>query len=113
MKKLSLLVAITVIHAFLTLHSFGVLFGLGHMHPDDRPQVTQAVWTTVMLVTWQPLLLVTHDHIRHNGKRLFDSYPYPFVFVNSIAAVGLGYMAMRGVKKVKNRRGAGNAQQVN
>jgi hypothetical protein len=104
MKKWSILVGLTIIHAFLTLYSFGVLFGLGFMQAEDRPKVTQAVWTKVMLVTWQPLLMATHDHIRNNGRRLFDTHPYPFVAVNSIAAVGLGYMVMCFINRVVNKK---------
>lgn len=102
-KKLTTFLAVILLHSFLTLYSFIILFGIGHMQAEARPLAPQVIWGCVMLVTWQPALLLTHDMIRVGGRRLFDSYPYPFIFVNSALAVSLGYAGLLTFKRIKIR----------
>ena len=98
MKKLCVAAIVVATHAFLTMYSFGVLFGIAHMMPDDRPNVPQVLWGTVLVITWQPLLFLTHEHIRYNGHRVIDTYPYTFTVVNSILAIALGYGIFLGAR---------------
>ena len=102
-KKLTIFVAVILVHAFLTLYSFGMLFGIGHMAAETRPLAPQVIWGCVMLVTWQPALLLIHDKIRVDGRRLFDKYPYPFIFANSALAISLGYAGFLTFRKIKIR----------
>jgi len=104
MKTASTLLALAFLHGFLSVYSFGVLIGYAHMREQDRPLISQSVWTAVMHVTWQPLLQVTHDRIRVNGKRLFDTHWLLFMSVNSLAAVGIGYGVFRGISHLRSRR---------
>ena len=104
MKKVVFLILAICLHAFLTLFSFGMMFGMAHMQAEDRPRAPQILWGSIALVTWQPLLLLTYDKIRIGRRRVFDSHPIPIVILNSSAAVGLGYTGFLVVRNIRDRR---------
>jgi len=79
-----LLVGAVAAHAFLAFYSWGVAFGIAHMHPDSRPQVQQALANWVAVITWFPLL-----HLVPNS--LF----WPALFVNSTLVVVGGWLVAR------------------
>jgi hypothetical protein len=101
-RKLLLIFVGITLHAFLTIWSFGVLFGIGHMHPDDRPLVYERFCSIVMATTWLPTLGL-FSRLEMDGDRLIDSHPYPFVFTNSTIAVGGSVWIMTMINRRRNR----------
>ena len=83
-----LLVSAISAHAFLAFYSFGVAFGIAHMHPDHRPAVQHAVASLVMAITWFPLLNVA-------PSSLF----WPALFLNSTVVVIGGWVAARALSR--------------
>lgn len=85
-----LLVGAIAAHAFLSVYSFGWAFGIAHMHPDDLPEVQQAIANLVVAITWFPLLYVAPPSF---------SFSWPVLFANSTLVVVGGWLAARAISQ--------------
>ena len=103
MKKWLIFGILVIVHSFLSFYSWCALFGMGHMWPPDVPKVRQFVWECVIWITWQPLLFPVCYHVRVGDHRLVDLYFIPSVLLNSIAAIGLGYLVFFAIRRLRRK----------
>lgn len=91
------------IHAALSMYSFIVLLGIGHMHPDNTPQFLKFVFKIIYLITWLPLLHL----ISILKQTLLSSYPawITLSLINSSIAVAILYRLIKRIKKSGGRVG--------
>ena len=104
MKKWFVLALVVVLHAWLSVYSFSVMLGMGHLQPESRSKLRQYTWGCIHMVTWQPVLYPICYHVRLDGRRLVDRYFYPCVVLNSLTAVGLGYASYLGIRKYRSKQ---------
>ena len=101
MKKWIILILAVLLHAFLTFFSFAWCFAAANMVPEEVPRVSTYISGYALMVTWQPLLFPVYLH--HGGaviQQFVNTHFYLCILVNSIVAVGLGYLAFLGIRRL-------------
>ena len=101
MKKGGLLSLAVVLHAFLSFFSFAWCFATAHKAPEDVSWISTYICGCVMMVTWQPLLFPVY--LYDGGaviKQFVNTHFYLCILANSILAVGLGYLAFLGIRRL-------------
>jgi|SRR5262245_3310857 len=97
MRAHVLLIGAAIAHASLALYSFGILFGIAHMHPDERPAAV--LWQVIVAVTWFPLLMLGY-YVRVGGQRVVDAWSIPLALANGALVV---YGVWFGVRTLRRR----------
>ena len=100
MKKWIILILAVLLHAFFSFFSFTWCFKAAWMAPEDVPLVSTYIWGCVMMVTWQPLLSPVFLNTGGTAiKQFVNTHYYLCILVNSIVAVGIGYLAALGIRR--------------
>ena len=101
MKAHLLLIGAVLVHTSLALYSFGVLFGIAHMHPDQRPGAV--LWQLLVTVTWFPLLMLA-SYVRVAGERVVEPWSVPLALANSTLVVYGVWFAVRALRRRRSCR---------